>query len=152
MVCPQHHYSLNVRHDLYIFKPLFLFSFPGLQIHDTCNQADLTRRHLYHVITVATRDHFDDIGAPLSGPFSSPASTVYSFSSNSATTEGLGSNTSAEALTKMQLEDKGDSSNFSKSGSIRLGGQRRSGGLRGPPPLLGNKLKRNHSYYYFMWK
>ena len=28
----------------------------GLQVHDTCNQEDLTRRLLYNVITVATRD------------------------------------------------------------------------------------------------
>lgn len=42
---------------------LFL-SFAGLQIHDTCNMADLTRRHLYHVIT-ATRE---SVLEPLSGP------------------------------------------------------------------------------------
>lgn len=41
---------------IHLHKDDALFpAFSGLQIHDTCNQDDLTRRHLYHVIT-ATRD------------------------------------------------------------------------------------------------
>ncbi len=36
----------------------------GLQIHDSCSQDDLTRQHLYHVITVATRD---GLGASVRG-------------------------------------------------------------------------------------
>ena len=49
--------------DSLLICMLFL-SFAGLQIHDTCNMADLTRRHLYHVIT-ATRE---SVLEPLSGP------------------------------------------------------------------------------------
>ena len=37
----------------------------GLQIHDTCSQDDITRRHLYHIISVATRD---GLGASVRGP------------------------------------------------------------------------------------
>ena len=37
----------------------------GLQIHDTCSQDDITRRHLYNIISVATRD---GLGASVSGP------------------------------------------------------------------------------------
>ena len=36
----------------------------GLQIHDTCSQDDITRRHLYHIISVATRD---GLGASVRG-------------------------------------------------------------------------------------
>ena len=49
--------------DSLLISMLFL-SLAGLQIHDTCNMADLTRRHLYHVIT-ATRE---SVLEPLSGP------------------------------------------------------------------------------------
>ena len=38
--------------------------FIGLQIHDTCSQEDITRRHLYHIISVATRD---GLGASVRG-------------------------------------------------------------------------------------
>ena len=36
----------------------------GLQIHDTCSQDDITRRHLYQIISVATRD---GLGASVRG-------------------------------------------------------------------------------------
>ena len=49
---------------LYINYQILSF-FSGLQIHDTCSQDDITRRHLYHIISVATRD---GLGASVRGP------------------------------------------------------------------------------------
>ena len=52
-----------ILHVEYSKVPYFLFV--GLQIHDTCSQEDITRRHLYHIISVATRD---GLGASVRGP------------------------------------------------------------------------------------
>ena len=52
-------FCFNLVHDIrtvFISTNYFSVEFPGLQIHDTCNIDDLTRKHLYHVITAATRD------------------------------------------------------------------------------------------------